>query len=188
MRLSGISSVRRRACKATTNSNRNHPIAPNLLMRNFTFEHPDQAWVGDITYIPTGEGWLYLVIVKDLCTRKIAGYAFSNCIDTQLTLAGSGYGVPPPQLIFRPGRAVHRQSLPGTVRGIWHPPEYVPQGRPIRQRRGRKFLQLPQMRTDPPQAVSHRSSGAERCVFLFRDFLQHGTPSFRLRMALACTL
>ncbi len=87
MRIAGISSVRRRVYKATTNSNHSHPIAANLLMRNFTFEHPDQAWVGDITYIPTGEGWLYLAIVKDLCTRKIVGYAFSDRIDTQLTLA-----------------------------------------------------------------------------------------------------
>ena len=87
MRLAGISSARRRAYKATTNSNHSHPIAPNLLMRNFTFQRPDQAWVGDITYIPTGEGWLYLAIVKDLCTRKIVGYAFSKRIDTQLTLA-----------------------------------------------------------------------------------------------------
>ena len=49
MRLAGISSARRRAYKATTNSNHSHPIAPNLLMRNFTFQRPDQAWVGDIT-------------------------------------------------------------------------------------------------------------------------------------------
>ncbi len=87
MRIAGISSARRRAYKATTNSNHSHPIAPNLLMRNFSFKRPDQAWVGDITYIPTGEGWLYLAIVKDLCTRKIVGYAFSESIDTQLTLA-----------------------------------------------------------------------------------------------------
>jgi len=87
MRIAGISSVRRRAYKATTNSNHSHPIAPNLLMRKFTFERPDQAWLGDITYIPTGEGWLYLAIVKDLCTRKIVGYAFSDRIDAQLTLA-----------------------------------------------------------------------------------------------------
>ncbi len=87
MRIAGISSARHRAYKATTNSNHSHPIAPNLLMRNFSFKRPDQAWVGDITYIPTGEGWLYLAIVKDLCTRKIVGYAFSERIDTQLTLA-----------------------------------------------------------------------------------------------------
>jgi len=70
MRIVGISSVRHKAYKATTNSNHSHPIAPNLLMRNFSFERPDQAWVGDITYIPTGEGWLYLAIVKDLCSRR----------------------------------------------------------------------------------------------------------------------
>ena len=87
MRLAGISSVRRRAYKKTTHSNHSHPIAPNLLQRNFSFDRPDQAWVGDITYIPTGEGWLYLAIVKDLCTRKIVGYAFSDKIDTRLTLA-----------------------------------------------------------------------------------------------------
>ena len=93
MRLADVSSARRRACKAATNSNHSHPIAPSLLMRSFTFQRPDQAW-GDITYIPTGEGWLYLAIVKDLCTRKIVGYAFSELlnrlserIDTQLALA-----------------------------------------------------------------------------------------------------
>lgn len=87
MRLLGISSVRQRAYRTTTNSDHSHPIAPNLLNRNFSFDRPDQAWVGDITYIPTGEGWLYLAIIKDLCSRKIVGYAFSHRIDTQLTLA-----------------------------------------------------------------------------------------------------
>lgn len=87
MQLAGISSVRRRSYKNTTNSNHTHPIAPNLLQRSFSFDRPDQAWVGDITYLPTAEGWLYLAIVKDLCTRKIVGYAFSDRIDTQLTLA-----------------------------------------------------------------------------------------------------
>ena len=87
MRLAGITSARRRAYKKTTHSNHSHPIAPNLLQRNFSFDRPDQAWVGDITYIPTGEGWLYLAIVKDLCTRKIIGYSFSDKIDTRLTLA-----------------------------------------------------------------------------------------------------
>ena len=86
MRLAGICSARRRAYKRTTNSNHDNPIAPNLLKRNFSFDRPDQAWVGDITYIPTDEGWLYLAIVKDLCLKKIVGYAFSDRIDTQLTL------------------------------------------------------------------------------------------------------
>ena len=53
----------------TTHSNHSRPIAPNLLQRNFSFDRPDQAWVGDITYIPTGEGWLYLASVKETCVH-----------------------------------------------------------------------------------------------------------------------
>ena len=110
MRLAGISSVRRMAYKTTTHSNHSHPIAPNLLQRNFSFDRPDQAWVGDITYIPTGEGWLYLAIVKDLCTRKIVGYAFSDKIDTRLTLAALDMAYrrrkPAQGLIFHSDRGV----------------------------------------------------------------------------------
>ena len=56
--------------KPRTNSRHAHPIAPNLLARCFSFDKPDTAWVGDITYIPTGEGWLYCAVVKDLCTKQ----------------------------------------------------------------------------------------------------------------------
>lgn len=110
MRLTGIHSARRRAYKATTNSRHSHPIAQNLLKRNFTFDRPNQAWVGDITYIPTGEGWLYLAIVKDLCLKKIVGYAFSSRIDTQLTLDALDMAVrrqkPDKGLIFHSDRGV----------------------------------------------------------------------------------
>ena len=110
MRLLGICSARRRAYKTTTNAKHSHPIAPNLLRRNFCFERPDQAWAGDITYIPTGEGWLYLAIVKDLCSRKIVGYAMSSRIDTQLTLSALDMAVrrqkPDRGLIFHSDRGV----------------------------------------------------------------------------------
>lgn len=110
MRLAGIYSARCRAYKATTNSRHRSPIASNLLERSFTFERPNQAWVGDITYIPTGEGWLYLAIVKDLCLKKIVGYAFSSRIDTQLTLDALDMAVrrqtPDKGLIFHSDRGV----------------------------------------------------------------------------------
>lgn len=110
MRLAGIYSCRRRAYRVTTNSRHSHPIAPNLLKRNFAFECPNQAWGGDITYILTREGWLYLAIVKDLCLKKIVGYAFSNRIDTQLTLAALNMAVqrqkPDRGLIFHSDRGV----------------------------------------------------------------------------------
>ena len=108
MKALGIHSLRKKAYRITTNSRHNHPIAPNLLMRNFSFVQPNQAWVGDITYIPTDEGWLYFAIVKDLCTRKIIGYAFSDRINTKLTLCALDMAIqrqkPAPGLIFHSDR------------------------------------------------------------------------------------
>ena len=75
-----------RKFKATTNSNHRLPIAPNLLEQNFQAQAPDQKWVSDITYIDTGEGWLYLAVVMDLYARKIIGYALSERMHTKLTI------------------------------------------------------------------------------------------------------
>lgn len=93
MKRMNIHSARKKTHKFTTNSNHSYPVAPNLINRQFHFERPNQAWVGDITYIATGEGWLYLAMVKDLCTRKVVGYAFSEHIDTQLTLGALNMAV-----------------------------------------------------------------------------------------------
>lgn len=114
MKQENIHSARKRAYKRTTNSNHKSPIAPNLLERNFTFAQPNLAWVGDITYIPTGEGWLYLAIVKDLCTKKVVGYAYGDRINTELALAALDMAVrrqkPEPGLIFHSDRGVQYAS------------------------------------------------------------------------------
>lgn len=65
----------RRKFKTTTNSNHTFPVAPNLLEQKFTATQLNQAWVTDITYIPTEEGWLYLADIKDLFSCEIVGYA-----------------------------------------------------------------------------------------------------------------
>ena len=59
----------------TTDSNHHLPIAPNVLDRNFTVAAPNQAWVGDFTYIATEEGWLFLAVVIDLFSRKVIGWS-----------------------------------------------------------------------------------------------------------------
>ena len=59
----------------TTDSRHNLPIAPNRLDRNFTVAAPNQAWVGDFTYVATGEGWLFLAVVIDLFSRKVVGWS-----------------------------------------------------------------------------------------------------------------
>jgi putative transposase len=59
----------------TTDSRHDLPIAPNLLNRNFTPAAPNHAWAGDITYIATDEGWLFLAVVIDLFSRRVAGWS-----------------------------------------------------------------------------------------------------------------
>ena len=62
----------------TTDSNHNLPVAPNRLQRNFTASKPNQKWAGDITYIRTSEGWLYLAVVIDLYSRKVIGWSMAT--------------------------------------------------------------------------------------------------------------
>jgi putative transposase len=66
---------KRRFRVTTTDSRHGLPIAPNLLNRNFTAAAPNQAWTGDITYIPTDEGWLFLAVVIDLFSRRVVGWS-----------------------------------------------------------------------------------------------------------------
>ncbi len=74
MRCHGIRALARRPFRPTMTDRRHQlPIAPNLLQQKFTASVPNRVWLADITYIPTGEGWLYLAAVVDLATRKVVG-------------------------------------------------------------------------------------------------------------------
>jgi len=90
MRGRGLAARRRRRFRVTTHSRHPFPIAPNVLARQFERAGPDQAWVTDITYIPTGEGWLYLAVIVDLCSRFAVGWAMSERVTADLTLAALG--------------------------------------------------------------------------------------------------
>jgi len=85
MRKAGIQARRRRAYKVTTtNSKHDYPVAPNTLNRQFWSAAPNQKWVGDITYIETREGWLYLAAVVDIYSRKVVGWAMDKHMETDL--------------------------------------------------------------------------------------------------------
>ena len=86
MRLRGLQAKQVRRYKATTKRNKKHPVAPNLLNRNFAAERPDHKWLTDITYIPTREGWLYLAAILDLYSRQIVGWAMSKRMTAALTI------------------------------------------------------------------------------------------------------
>jgi len=86
MRQEGLRGHTPRRFRKTTNSRHHHRIAPNLLARDFTAQAPNKVWVGDITYVPTRSGWLYLAVLVDLFSRRVVGWAMSDHIDTELAL------------------------------------------------------------------------------------------------------
>lgn len=83
-REEGIRCIQKRKFKATTNSNHSLPVADNLLNQEFKPSKPNEVWVSDITYISTGEGWLYLAGIKDVFTCEIVGYAMGSRMTQEL--------------------------------------------------------------------------------------------------------
>lgn len=75
---------KRRFVPRTTQSDHDQPLAPNWLAKVPAPDRPDQVWVVDITYIPTGQGWIYLAIVLDACSRKVVGWAMGTSLQSSL--------------------------------------------------------------------------------------------------------
>ena len=86
MRESGIRARGKRRYKKTTDSDHDLRIAPNALDRNFLVHAPNKAWAGDITYLWTSEGWMYLAVILDLFSRKVVGWAMADNMRTDLVL------------------------------------------------------------------------------------------------------
>lgn len=84
LKRQGLRPVYQRPYRVTTDSAHHQPIAPNVLDRRFDGWRVNQAWVADITYIATGEGWLYLACVMDLASRRIVGWSMSDRIKAEL--------------------------------------------------------------------------------------------------------
>lgn len=84
MREQGLRAKAAKKFKATTNSKHSLPVAPNLLDQKFVASKPNEKWVGDITYLWTNEGWLYLAVMIDLYSRMVVGWAMSERMTTPL--------------------------------------------------------------------------------------------------------
>ena len=130
MRYRGLAARRRRRYRVTTDSRHPFPVAANVLARQFTAPAPDAVWVTDITYIPTGEGWLYLAVILDLYSRRIVGWAMSDRLTRQLALDALGMALarrqPSPGLLHHSDRgsqyasgdyqtALGRQGIVGSM-------------------------------------------------------------------------
>jgi len=86
MKAHGIRSFSSRRFKATTDSNHRHPVAKNVLNRQFEQPSPDRVWVSDNTYVWTREGWVYLACVLDCYSRRIVGWSMHSRMTTSLVL------------------------------------------------------------------------------------------------------
>ena len=84
LRRQGLRAKAAKKYKATTNSNHTLPVAENLLQQDFTAQHANQVWVGDITFIGTDEGWLYLAVVMDLYSRRVVGWSMGDRMPASL--------------------------------------------------------------------------------------------------------
>ncbi|KNY27904.1 Integrase catalytic region [Pseudobacteroides cellulosolvens ATCC 35603 = DSM 2933] len=108
MNENGIVSRLKRKFKATTNSNHTYPVSPNLLNQDFTTNRPNEKWVGDITYIPTDEGWLYLASIQDLFSKKVVGWSLGSRITKELAISALNQAMirekPGSSLIFHSDR------------------------------------------------------------------------------------
>ena len=110
MREAGLGVVTRRRVPRTTDSRHGHPVAPNLLGQRFAADRPDAVWLADISYLPTGEGWLYLAAIKDMATREIVGWSMAAHLRGELARDALLMAVqrrqPPPGLIHHSDRGV----------------------------------------------------------------------------------
>ncbi len=86
MRAAGLSALQPRRFQVTTDSRHALPVAQNLLNQDFTASKADERWAADITYVWTGEGWLYLAVVLDLFSRRIVGWSMQASLQKQLVL------------------------------------------------------------------------------------------------------
>ena len=108
MKENGIFAVRTKKYKHTTDSNHTFNVAPNLLDQDFSATGPNQKWAGDISYIWTGEGWLYLAVIIDLYSRRVIGWAVSGRMKRDLAIRALEMAInlrqPPPGCIHHTDR------------------------------------------------------------------------------------
>ena len=108
MKQHGLRVKTTRRFKVTTNSDHKRPVASNLVRRNFSAEAPDRLWTGDITYIRTAEGWLYLAVVLDVFSRRIVGWRMDSRMTDNLVITAFKNALvrrrPSPGLIFHSDR------------------------------------------------------------------------------------
>jgi len=164
---------KRRFRVVTTDSRHDLPIAPNLLNRNFTPAAPNQVWSGDITYIATEEGWLFLAVVIDLFSRKVVGWSMRPDLHRSLVIDTLEMGVyqrrPQPggvDLSLGSRHSVRQRGFPRGHREARHAGFDESQGQLLGQRGDRDAVRIAESRTTARRALWKHSPSQGRSARL----------------------
>lgn len=127
-RAHGIEAKRMRRFRAACAARNNAPAAPNLLDQDFQVSQPDRVWAGDITFVPTRRGWLYLATVLDLYSRRVIGWSMSDRINQQLVIDALMMAIqlrkPSPGLIYHSDQGI--QYAGGAYRALLKAHDMIP--------------------------------------------------------------
>ena len=145
LRAAGLVGCHRRRRARTTVADPSHAPAPNRVARDFAAAGPKRLWLGDSTYVPTGEGWLCLAVLLDAHSRRVVGWALADHLRTELPTAALSMALrarqPPAGLVHHTDRGC--QYTAHDCQAILHEPHR----RLRRQRHGGALLRHPEGRT-----------------------------------------
>lgn len=171
----------------TTDSTHAHPIAPNLLDRQFAVAGGvlNQVWVSDITYVPTRAGWLYLATVLDLASRRVVGWAMRETLDARRgtrgeCLADGNRRAPAPagaDPSLGPRQSIRVRGVPGASRRAGDAREHESQRQLLGQCGGGEFLRHARAGVDREGPMGDARCGAPGDLSLYRDVVQPRTAA-----------
>jgi hypothetical protein len=186
MRDHGLVGCHRRRRRGLTRPDPAATPAPDLVGRLFDPGAPDRTWFADISYVPTGEGWLYLAAVLDGCSRKVVGWAMADHLRAELAVAALQMALrrrqPARGLVChsdRGSQAVHRRRLHPGAGGGRRSPEHGAGGDLLRQRRLRELLRDVEDRAGPHPHLADPPGRPHRHLRVHRGLLQPPAPPLR---------
>ena len=179
LRRQGLRAKAAKRFKATTDSNHTRPVAENVLEQDFTAERANEKWVGDITYLWTDEGWVYLAVILDLYSRQVIGWSMDKTMTAKLVCDALQMALwrrkmpPRSHRPYRPWQPVLLKVLSADARSPPPRVQYERQRQLLRQRVRRKLLPLHENRSYLRRTLSYPALYSTGGIRIHRDVLQH---------------
>ena len=186
MREHALNPRQRRRFIATTDSDHNYPIFPNLA-KNMKLDGPNQLWVADITYVTIATGFVYLAAILDAWSRRVVGYAISRSIDARLAVAALKAAIsarnPPRGCVHHSDRGSCLRRLSRRLAKARSHRLHGPARQSLRQRQGRELHEDTQGRSRVSDGIRNLRGRYSRPSPLHRRGLQHSQTPLRARLS-----